>query len=298
MTRIVAGVDGSTSAVNAVVWAAAEAARHRDSVRLVHAYFVPAHGYPRFAATASTLREGLRFQGEEMVREAREAVEKVVPEVDVQTELVEGDPAGVLLGESRQARMVVLGSRGLGGFTGKLLGSVAIALAAHGRCPVVVVRGKRLTDPPPVEGPVVVGVDGSDTSTAAVTFAFEQASRWGAPLIAVHTWSDLTLDTTVRMYPLSIDPADVDADEKRALEEQLAACRERYPRVAVEPMVARGRPVRTLLEFGERARLLVVGSRGRGGFKGMLLGSTSHALVVHSPCPVAVVRPPDVDGQR
>ncbi|EHR50979.1 universal stress protein UspA-like protein [Saccharomonospora marina XMU15] len=291
MTKIVAAVDGSASALNAAVWAAAEAEHRGDTLRLVHTYAVPERGYPGFLATFPEVREGMREQGGQWLREAESAVREAAPGVEVETELLEGETVAALLAESRQARMMVLGSRGLGGFTGMLVGSVAVALAAHGISPVVVVRGRRVEDPPPTEGPVLVGLDGSADSDAALTFAFEAAAARGVPLVAVHTWTDVTFDGAVRTLSMSADPAEVDKEEHALLEQQLGPVREKFPDVAVEPVVVRGRPVRTLLERGEQAQLIVVGSRGRGGFKGMLLGSTSQALVIHAPCPVAVVRP-------
>lgn len=290
MTKIVAGVDGSTSARNAAVWAATEAVQRQEVLRLVHAYVVPVRGYPGFLATFPELREGLRHQGRDSLLQAREAVENAVPGVEVETDLIEGEAVAVLIEESRDARVVVVGSRGLGGFTGMLVGSVAVALAAHGHSPVIVVRGPRPDDPPPTTGPVVVGLDGSEASEPALRFAFEEATTRGTPLVAVRTWNDAGLDGSVHLYPFSVDPAEIDKEERVALDQQLAGWRDAYPAVTVEPVVARGRPVRTLMEYGEHARLLVVGSRGRGGVKGMLLGSTSQSLIVHAPCPVAVVR--------
>ncbi|PXY35838.1 universal stress protein [Prauserella flavalba] len=298
MSTIVAGVDGSTSALHAVAWAAAEAAPRREKLRLVAAYLVPEHGYPSFLTTVRELREGLRAQGEDRLREAREAAEKAAPGVDVETVLVEADPTVTMLAESRTARVVVLGSRGLGGFSGLLVGSTAVALAAHGSCPVVVVRGRGAEGVPPTEGPVVVGVDGSPASVVAIEFAFAEAAARDVPLVAVRTWNDAMLEATVRMYPLSVNPDDIDAEERALLEAQVDAVREDYPDVPVEPVLARGRPARTLLEQAERAQLIVVGSRGRGGFRGLLLGSTSRALVTHATCPVAVVRPPETGENR
>ncbi|PXY30343.1 universal stress protein [Prauserella sp. PE36] len=298
MNTIVAGVDGSTSALHAVAWAATEAAPRREKLRLVSAYAVPEHGYPAFLTSVGELREGLRAQGEDRLREAREAAEKAAPGIDVETVLVEADPTVTLLGESRTARVVVLGSRGLGGFSGLLVGSTAVALAAHGSCPVVVVRGRGAEGVAPAEGPVVVGLDGSPASVAAIEFAFAEASARGLPLVAVRTWNDVMLEATLRMYPLSVNPDDIDAEERALLEAQVDAVREDYPEVPVEAVVARGRAARTLLEHSERAQLVVVGSRGRGGFRGLLLGSTSRALVTHASCPVAVVRPPATGENR
>lgn len=290
MSTIVAAVDGSPSAVNAAVWAAREAGQRAATLRLVHAYVVPTRGYPQFVTTFPQLREGMRYQGEQWLREARAAAEQAAPGVPVETELVEGEPVNVLIDQSHRARILVLGSRGLGGFTGMLVGSVAFALAAHGHSPVVVVRGERPEEPLRAEGPVVVGSDGSDHGLGALAFAFEEASLRKVPLVVVRTWNDALLDSTAHHYPLSVSSERIDADEHAALEEQLAGWRDTYPDVSVEAVVVRGKPVRTLLDYGENAALLVVGSRGRGGFTGMLLGSTSQALVTHAPCPVAVVR--------
>lgn len=171
-------------------------------------------------------------------------------------------PTPVLIAESARAREVVVGSHGLGGFTGALVGSTAVALSVHGECPVVVVRGRQH------EGPVVVGVDLSPVSDAALGFGFEEAAAAGVPLVA----------------------AAAQGDEK-SLNARMSGWLQKYPDVAVEQFVVGERPIPVLLDFGERAGLLVVGSRGRGGFAGMLLGSTSQALIYHAPCPVAVVRP-------
>ncbi|ASR39386.1 universal stress protein [Prauserella marina] len=297
MSKIVVGVDGSPSAVNAAVWAARDAAARSEVLRLVHTYFVPMRGYPGFLATYPEVREGMRHQGQIWLDEARTAAEQAAPGVEVETDLLEGEVVPALLEESAGARLVVIGSRGLGGFTGMLVGSVAVALAAHGDCPVTVVRGAKPSDQPPVKGPVVVGVDGSEASLNALEFAFEEASARGVRLIAVHTWNDVTLEATLRMYPFSVDPADVDAEEKAVLDAQVALWQDKFPGVEVETVVERGRPVRALLERAGRAQLVVVGSRGRGGFTGMLLGSTSRALVTHAPCPVAIVRPPAGTGR-
>ncbi|MBK1783190.1 universal stress protein [Prauserella cavernicola] len=296
MSTIVVGVDGSTSARHAVAWAATEAAQRRGTLRLVNAYLVPERGYPAFITSVGELRSGLRAEGEQRLREAREAAEKAAPGVAVEVSLVEAQPAAALLAESRRSALVVLGSRGLGGFSGLLVGSVAVSLAAHGSCPVVVVRGQE--EGPRTEGPVVVGIDNSPASDAAVEFAFDEAALRGVPVVAVRTWNDAMLEATVRMYPLSVNPDDIDTEERAVLDAQVGLVRDGYPDVPVETVVARGRAVRTLLEQAEHAQLLVVGSRGRGGFRGMLLGSTSRALVTHAPCPVAVVRPREAGGTR
>jgi nucleotide-binding universal stress UspA family protein len=283
---IVVGVDGSTSALDAVRWAAEECARHRVPLRLVHGYLLPTRGYPEIILTGNEVRQAMENQARQWLAEAAEAARAAAPEVAVDTALVVDGPVPLLIGQSREARLVVLGSQGLGGFTGLLVGSTAVALAAHGKCPVVVVRGTVVAG-----GPVVVGVDGSPASEAAIAFAFEAASTRGAPLTAVLTWTDFLVDSAYDEARLAIDWAQVEEAELRLLAQRLAGWQEKFPDVHVDRLVLRDRPVRALLRLAEQAQLLVVGSRGHGGFTGMLLGSTSQALVYHSPCPIAVVRP-------
>jgi nucleotide-binding universal stress UspA family protein len=216
---------------------------------------------------------------------------------DLSVEQVEttGSPVAVLQAESTRAELVVLGDRGLGGFAGLLIGPVAVTLAAHAACPIVVVRGPE-PDRMVRSEAVVVGVDGSPTSEGAVAFAFEAAALRGVPLVAVHTWFDMVVDAT--MAPL-IDWDVTEADEREVLAERLAGWAEKYPDVAVRRLVARDRPARALVEESGRAQLVVVGSRGRGGISGLLLGSVSQALLHHAACPVAVVQgAPAVTGEQ
>jgi nucleotide-binding universal stress UspA family protein len=173
-----------------------------------------------------------------------------------------------------------------------VVGSIAVAVATHGHCPVVVVRGDAVgedagvADPEPLSGrPVVVGVDGSAVSDAAVAFAFEAAASRGVDVVAVHAWMDVALGIGGELF----EWAEIKAEEHTLLTERLADAQARYPDVPVRRVVTRDRPAHTLLEEAANAQLVVVGSRGRGGFRGLLLGSTSQALIYHSPCPVAVV---------
>jgi nucleotide-binding universal stress UspA family protein len=283
---IVVGVDGSTSALDAVKWAAQECARHRVPLRLVHGFLLPTRGYPEIIMTGNEVRQAMENQARQWLEAAAETARAAAPDVVVETALVLEGPVPLLVDESGEARLVVLGSQGLGGFTGLLVGSTAVALAAHGKCPVVVVRGTAVAD-----GPVVVGVDGSPASEAAIAFAFEAASMRGAPLTAVMTWTDFLVDSAYDEARLAIDWEQVAEAELRLLAQRLAGWQEKFPDVRVDRLVLRDRPVRALLRLAEKAQLLVVGSRGHGGFTGMLLGSTSQALVHHSPCPIAVVRP-------
>ncbi|MEV4049993.1 universal stress protein [Amycolatopsis sp. NPDC049688] len=288
---VVAGIDGSGSAVQAAVWAGAEAVRRGRPLRLVQVYALPQVQTPVPFGSHEQVRAGLAERAEGWLAGAKAAVLAEHPGLEVGTAAREWSPVTALVQESQHAELIVLGSRGLGGFTGLLVGSTAVALAAHAHCPIVVVRGRTPHDPPPRTGPVVVGSDGSPDSEAAIAFACEEARLRGAALLAVHTWSDVLADGMLRPHLMQEDPAAIATEERVKLTEQIVGWQRKYADLAIELEVVRGRPVRTLLERGEQAQLIVVGCRGRGGFTGMLLGSTSQALIAHSPCPVAVVRP-------
>jgi nucleotide-binding universal stress UspA family protein len=286
---VVVGVDGSASALQAVRWAAAEAARRGAVLRLVATYAVPAGRPIGDPGLGMDYRAAVRGSALAHLATAAHAVGEVAPALTVEQAPVEGFPAAVLQGESHAAALVVLGDRGLGGFTGLLIGSVAVALAAHAACPVVVVRGPEPGTSAVHTGPVVVGVDGSPAGEAAVGFAFEAAAMRAVPLVAVHTWQDLLSEAT-RVPRFDLDA--VAADENQVLAEQLAGWSEKYPDVTVRRLVVRDRPAHALVQESARAQLVVVGSRGLGGLAGMLLGSVSHAVLHHARSPVAVVRPP------
>ena len=287
---VVAGIDGSSSAVRAAVWAGTEALRRNRPLRLVQVYALPQVRAPIATGPCEQLRAGLAERAEDWLAEARTAVLADSPGLEIATAAREWSPVTALLQESQHADLVVLGSRGLGGFTGMLVGSTAVSVVAHARCPVVVVRGRKPQDPPPVAGPVIVGADGSSDSDGALAFACEAARLRGAGLRVVHTWNDIVADGVLRPHPLQNDATELDQAERTELADRIGPWRDKYPDLSIDLEVTRGRPVRTLLERGEHAQLIVVGCRGRGGFTGMLLGSTSQALIVHSPCPVAVVR--------
>jgi nucleotide-binding universal stress UspA family protein len=284
---VVAGVDGSESALAAVRWAAREAVRRRLPLRLVHAFGWPNTQHIGDPGLGVDYREVLLRVAREQVSAAADAAAAAVPGVEIDQRVEVGYPIPVLEAESRHAQLLVLGNRGLGGVTSLLVGSVAVALAAHATCPVVVVRGAE-----PIatsdQLPVVVGVDGTPRSEAAIAFAFDAADAYRVPLVAVHTWWDLLVDPT--LDPL-IDWEAIETTEQEVLAERLAGWSEKYPDVEVRRIVTRDRPAHQLFEQAQRAQLVVVGSRGRGTFSGLVLGSVSHALLHHAPCPIAVVRP-------
>ncbi|GAB3490194.1 universal stress protein [Amycolatopsis cihanbeyliensis] len=288
--EIVVGVDGSAGTKRAVRWAAQTAAERGLGLRVVHAVAVTGGYYGNGLAVPLDFFGALEQDGERILTGAAEAAREAGASREVGTSLVRDPVIPALIELSREARMIVLGESGRGGFAGMRLGSTAVAVTSHAHCPVVVVRGRDGEDVP-ADGPVVVGVDGSQASERAVAVAFEEASLRGAPLVAVHSWLDGDYDTVFSPARFNSTWESVDEVERRALAERLAGWQEKYPDVQVERVVARDRPRHQLLEWSARARLLVVGCRGRGGFRGMLLGSTSQALLQHAECPVLVVRP-------
>ncbi|GAA4677792.1 universal stress protein [Pseudonocardia yuanmonensis] len=286
---VVVGVDGSDSALDATRWAAAEAARRGCGLRLVaavaHTMFRPI-GVPQLGQEYQ--RRVWERAADEHLTAAVAAAREAAPGIDVQHEVRDGEARRVLCAESERAALLVLGSRGRGGFTGLLLGSVAVSAAAHASCPVVVVRGQALP-----HGPVLVGVEGrGDEDEQALLFAFEEAALRAVPLVAVHTWSSAVLDPF--LVP-TLDPKAVLAEEEQLLEERVAVWRGKYPGVEVHLAVAFDGAAGALVARSEGAGLVVVGARGLGAAGGLTMGSVSQAVLHHAACPVAVVRPETTD---
>lgn len=280
---VVVGVDGSTDALRAVRWAVPEARRRQAALRLVTAFAWTDDrmiGMPWIGQ--APYGERLRAAAEKGLATAAALAAELDPELPVQQELVLGFPGGVLVDQSRTAELVVVGERGLGRIASTVAGSVAVGVAAHAACPTVVVRGAEPGPDPAL--PVVVGIDGTPRSDAAVAFAFEAASARGVPLVAVHTWDEPVIAQLVDWRSA--------ADEaEEELAERLAGWGEKYPDVRVQRLVARGRAAHALLDQAAKAQLVVVGSHGRGEVLGLLLDSVGNALVHSAGCPVAIVRP-------
>lgn len=294
---VVVGVDGSPSSRDAVRWAADAAALRGTPLLLVR---VTTRLEALSAASPGMPPSLLATQAEEARAHLHEATELAtaaaggVGELTMRTELGCGSAAGVLLDRAHAARLLVVGTRGLGELAGGLVGSVSSAVAAHAACPVVIVRGLPAAEEPPLAGPVVVGVDASRTSAPAVAAAFEEASLRGAELVAVHAWTDLDLAAVFELdspHQL-LDHEDLARGQELLLAEALASGQQRYPDVPVTRVVVADRLVSHLLERAQSAQLVVAGSHGHGGFTSMLLGSTSRALLHSVPCPLMVVRSP------
>lgn len=270
----IVGIDGSDESLHAVRWAAVDAHGMRRPLRIVHSSIWPLINHPMPPGLPHDYQAGMHDQEQQWLRQAAAAAEQAAPGVQTEQRLVTGSATVTLIAESARCRQLVVGSRGLGGFIGMLVGSTSTAIAAHASCPVVIVRDAG--DP---DGPVLVGLDGSPASDHALGYAFDAASRAGAPLRALHAWNDITL---AEMWAIPAPGASWESftDAKtRMLAEQLAGWQEKYPDVTVDREVVQDRPSHHLVEAGRTARLLVVGSRGRGGFTGMLLGSVSRTLV-------------------
>ncbi|MFT4127551.1 MAG: universal stress protein [Gordonia sp. (in: high G+C Gram-positive bacteria)] len=288
MSTFLVGVDGSAASNAAVVWAARAAASEGAELRLVGVYDASTSNYAPGLVIPQDVVEAIREDATDAVRAAAALAEETAPGLTVHSSIVAGDAARVLLELGKEASTIVLGTRGLGSVKGLFLGSVSTTVAAHAHGRVVVVPGAARTE----AGPIVVGIDDSAVSVAAITEAFRQAALHGTTLIAVHTWTPLDADA-LRGY--GIDPDEVERMSQEAvaaLAEQLAGYRTDYPDVEVIREVLPADPATAVLAAAAKyeAALVVVGSRGRGGFTGLLLGSTSQKILHHADLPVAVVR--------
>lgn len=287
---VVVGVDGSAASSGAVAYAANTAAKRGIPLMLVTSYTMPAAMFAEGMIPPQPVFDELERECLPIIEAAEATARAIAPEVEVRHAVVEGNPAQVLIEYSRKAKLIVLGSRGLGGIKGMVLGSVSAAVASHAFCPIVVTRED--TDDTNVTGPVVVGIDGSEVSAKATEWAFAEASARGAELIAVHTWMDPQVQAAAAGIALTEDDwSQLEEQQNQTLAERLAGFASRYPDVQVTRHVTRDRAVRALVDQSQGAQLVVVGSHGRGGFAGMVLGSTSRALLQAAPCPVMVVRP-------
>ena len=285
-SAIVVGVDGSPVSRVAVDWAARTAALHGAPLKLVHVLTPPAvMAFPDVPMPPGYL-EWQEGQGRTLLDEAAQTARDAAgPTTEISTDMVAGPSVPSLVEASKDARMVVVGCRGRGALARGVLGSVSNGLLHHAHCPVAVIHDEDPLMPHPSKAPVVVGVDGSPASERAVALAFEEASLRGVDLVAVHAWSD----TGVFEFP-GADWSTLQAMGEQTLGERLAGWQERYPDVLVRRIVVADKPAHQLVEQAESAQLLVVGSRGRGGVAGMLLGSVSTAVVNAARMPVLVVR--------
>jgi nucleotide-binding universal stress UspA family protein len=293
---VLVGVDGSPASLAAADWAANYARVHGFGLHLVCAYSVPSF-------TAAALDGGYAALDDSAIAEgARAVLDEAVARVSVTgvrttSAVATGDASAVLVELSADAATVVVGTRGRGGFAERLLGTVSSALPAHAHCPTVVVprrehaedRAEHELPTRPVVRRIVVGVDGSPAAELALERAIREAEAWDAELTAVAGVPIGTGTSYLAWLPATIDHEAVLRDVAEGLDVVVDRALADHPGIQVRRHVLDGTGAQLLTEFSTAVDLVVLGSRGRGGFAGLLLGSTSQAVLHHASCPVMVV---------
>jgi nucleotide-binding universal stress UspA family protein len=279
---VLVGVDGSEPSLQALDWAAGEAALRGAGLTVLGVANDDVLSEPALWTTPQLIKE----HAADVVERATDRARRAAPEVRVSSRVVVGAATEELEKAAREADLLVLGCRGLGAFLGLLLGSVSERVARHAACPVVVVRGDRSA----WGRPVLLGVDGAAESAAAAEYAFAAASRRGVPVVALTAAPPPWTAPPALSPVLPVSAGGVGTVLRGMQEEALRPCVERYPQVPVEyrPMLAAA--ARSLIEASEESGLVVLGSRGHSGLAGELLGSVGGHVLRHAHCPVAVVR--------
>lgn len=281
---ILVGVDGSVESRAAVSWAAREAFMRHQHITLVHVV-QPVVTSWSIGAGQATIAEWQEDNARGVIEQAGKDLTAVMDQsIEVRTEVLHSNVVYGLVEASREARMIVVGSHGPGVLGRLSLGSVSSGVVHHAHCPVAVIHTDEASPIDP-SAPVLLGIDGSSASEAATAWAFEEASRRRVALVALHAWSD------VGVFPiLGMDWHTYQTQGEEVLAERLAGWQEQYPDVHVTRRLVCDTPARWLVEESQRAQMVVVGSNGRGGFSGMLLGSVSSAVAQSANVPVIVVR--------
>jgi nucleotide-binding universal stress UspA family protein len=288
LPRICVGVDGSPASQSALRWAATEAAAHNAELVVIHAYDWRVVGAR--AQIAGAYADLAKTTADTLLASAVEQARAIAPGITARGEAVLGPPGHTLVNASKSFDLTVLGSRGRGGFASLLLGSVSQHVAVHASGPVVVVRGR----PDITDGTIVVGADGSPASDYAVRLAFEHAATHGAGVLAVRTYSPRYGEWRVDAPAEMEDPTLRREEELRHLADDMATWQDKYPDVPVRLVALDGHTAEVLIGLSSSAQLVVVGTRGHGGFTGLLLGSVGLQLLHHADCPVLIARPTDI----
>ncbi|GAA1620591.1 universal stress protein [Actinoplanes couchii] len=281
---IVVATDGTTSSRAAVRWAAREAHRRGARLRVTHVLDWE-WGETRYEFGAGQFA-GARQAAEGIARGGITLAHEVAPGLPAEVDIRVGNPAARLIAETDGVDLLVLGSRGRGGFASLLLGSVSQRVAMHADCPVTVVRGRGDV----TAGPVAVGFDDSPGAEGVLRTAFEQAAVRGTGLTVVRTYLPLLPVHLAGAGAAVVATPEQDEDERRRLVEQLAPWRGKFPGVPVDTLISHDSPAAVLSGVSHTAQLVVVGSHGHGTITGTLLGSTGLQLLHHADCPVLLAR--------
>jgi nucleotide-binding universal stress UspA family protein len=279
---VVVGVDDRAASRVALDWAIDEASRHQLPLHILRACQIPPSS--RVGPDEDTADGATPAALEEAVARAF----ALAPLLEVVTETPVADPSVALVEASKKASCLVVGARGRGALAGAILGTTSLDVASHADCPVVVVR--ELPGPAATPPRVVVGADGSEASAGAIGYAFAQAAERLVPLTVVHVATPDVDGTRSTLKLTGSNLLALSQREQAIAAEEIAGWSEKYPDVRVYRHVLSGHPVKALVDHSQGAELLVVGSRGRSGLPGMLLGSVSQGVLRHAHCPVAVVR--------
>jgi len=303
---VVVGYDGSAAGHRALRWAVDEARRRWTSLIICHAWHWPYPVQPSDPAAIDmieSLARGVLDQGVHIAA-------GLAPNLTIHPRLIAGPTSSALVSESHGARLLVVGTRGLGGFADLRVGSAAVQVPAHAVCPVIVVNRPEPSRRP-TPGLVVVGVDGSPASAEAIGFAAEEAVLRDGHLHAVCCWTGDAAETglgggaaggvpgrlegetsgTGTLGPYS-DPERARRRAAAHFQETVAVWSEKFPDLRIETSFLERPPRRALREAAAHAELLVVGARGHGGVHGLPLGPVTQAMLHHAPCPVAIVHEP------
>jgi nucleotide-binding universal stress UspA family protein len=282
-----AGVDGSENSLAALDVAAEEAHIRGLPLHIVHGFI----GSIYSSSIAPTIVPGAEEAARQLTDDAASRVRQNYPDLVVQTHVLAGGEAAVIIDKATATDLVVVGSRGRGGFTSLLAGSVSTQVATHAPGPVIVVRPAPDAARSDSRGHVVVGVDATAGCVPAVDFAFAEAALHRVPLTAIHIWSHLPVTELTADVPVSYSYAQAREDATRIIAASIAGWVEKYPDVEVrqDPILSEN-PGKELVEASKHASLVVVGSRGRGELTSALLGSVGYTLLHHAHCVVAIAR--------
>lgn len=291
--NILVGVDGSHEALQAAEWAAARAKINNAQLQIVCAYALPSYTAASMESGFAVIdNDAIRASAQTVVDEALTHLAKLGYQAEGRVE--PGDPTAVLVQLSQQADLIVVGTRGTGGFADRLLGATSSALAAYSRCPVVVVPARSADRQFTPVQKIVIGVDGSSRSRKSLRRAIEEAALWGAQLTAVDAVPMASSAGVLAWLPATVDRESILRDVRDELK-AICAAETAGSGVEIHAHALDGNPAALLTEFSTAVELVVVGTRGRGGFAGVLMGSTSQSVLAHSTCPVLVV--PTGDGR-